>query len=200
MCRLVPVYNVTATHSYIAPGPRPASSAFTAHSGATLIKGNRRTAAPASGAAWPGRLPVSKYPGSTVYGVAVRASPLVRLAPCSYTAAVIRLLSMLLACQDQNRANQPLTSKSACAHVVYMHVVRACACISTIWHQTPTPPDQQQRHIGRRPGPSDYTACAAFPRASARPRASGLAADTRARLALTRNLCIMRMHMATCIC
>ena len=60
MCRLVSVYNVTVTHSYIAP----ASSAFTAHSGATLIKGNRRTAAPASGAAWPGRLPVSKYPGS----------------------------------------------------------------------------------------------------------------------------------------
>ena len=64
MCRLVSVSNVTATHSYIAP----ASSAFTAHSGATLIKGNRRTAAPASGAAWPGRLvlprPVSKYPGS----------------------------------------------------------------------------------------------------------------------------------------
>ena len=60
MCRLVCTSNVTVTHSYIAP----ASSAFTAHSGATLIKGNRRTAAPASGAAWPGRLPVSKYPGS----------------------------------------------------------------------------------------------------------------------------------------
>ena len=60
VCRLVCTSNVTVTHSYIAP----ASSAFTAHSGATLIKGNRRTAAPASGAAWPGRLPVSKYPGS----------------------------------------------------------------------------------------------------------------------------------------
>ena len=60
VCRLVCTSNVTVTRSYIAP----ASSAFTAHSGATLIKGNRRTAAPASGAAWPGRLPVSKYPGS----------------------------------------------------------------------------------------------------------------------------------------
>ena len=35
-----------------------------AHSGATLIKGNSRSAAPASGAVWPGRLPVSKHPGS----------------------------------------------------------------------------------------------------------------------------------------
>ena len=60
MCRLVTVSNVTVTHSYIAP----ASSAFTAHSGATLIKGNCRSAAPASVSAWPGRLTVSKYPSS----------------------------------------------------------------------------------------------------------------------------------------
>ena len=47
-----------------------------------MIKGNRRTAAPESGLAWPGRLPVSKYPGSVWR--AVRASPLVRLALHSY--------------------------------------------------------------------------------------------------------------------
>ena len=61
MCRFVSVSNVTVTHSYIAP----ASSAFTAHSGATLIKDNRRFhAAQPPLLAWPALLSLSKYPGS----------------------------------------------------------------------------------------------------------------------------------------
>ena len=79
-----------------------ASNASTAHSGVTLIQGNRRTATSASGAAWPGQYYTAFIPpAASLYyipgpgrgrfgvprpGVAVHdsAGPLVRLALCSY--------------------------------------------------------------------------------------------------------------------
>ena len=83
VCRLVCTSNATVTHSYIAP----ASSAFTAHSGATLIKGNRRNTR--GSVAWP-----AACEQAPLSGVAVRASPLVRLSPCPYTTAAAICIRM----------------------------------------------------------------------------------------------------------